>query len=310
MVLILIYLNELVFMKDTSIFNQKISVLFKQMKCSFKLVIAKIVDLWVLHLKKKLKRELSNLSNKRKIILFFKITIAMYCYLPINYCLLEGDLEVSDDSGTEDSKNNEDNTMLYIIGAMIIAGVAVTLFFNHHGEDGFSFFMKPDPFDMSIEYPYPNDGQCRPPENPTFVPMYDYFCIPGKPYFVDGIRNWPLLNRDLMTFIFTATFCPYKQDIPWWIIRGLEMIWGYDIHQEIFMNLHYHRISFPLDYSAETVFDWVKWYYYKNTPRQNYTFFHANEVEKLMTMDWYDVRIWPKIYTRKYNLPLLYPPIV
>ena len=237
---------------------------------------------------------------KNKLYIYIKFLLLIIFFFPVNECFLEEML-------SENKIEEDQSYKYYILG--IFAIVAVVGLFYSNGYD-FSF-SKPDPHDITIEYKYPNDGQCRPPQNPTFVPMYDYFCIPGKPYFVNGMINYPLLNKDMMTYLFTAQFCPSNQDIPWYFIRGFEMLWGYDIHQEVFMNLQFHRCTFPLDYGMDTVLAWVKWYYAKFPPRMNYfPWCHQSDIVTmydLMEKDWCDVRIWPDIYTKKWCRPMYVP---
>lgn len=239
---------------------------------------------------------------KKKLFTFLKILILFFLFFPVNTCLLE------DIIPELECENEKTNNLKYYIGGFVILTIICGLLYSN----GFDFpFHKTDPYDTTIEYKYPNDGVCRPPENPTFVPMYDYFCIPGKPYFVNGEINYPLLNKDMMTYLFTAQFCPTGQDIPWYFIRGFEMLWGYDIHQEVFMNLQFHRCTFPLDYGMDTVLAWTKWYYAKFPPRMNYfPWCHQSDVVTmydLMEKDWYDVRIWPDIYTKARSLPMYVP---
>jgi len=244
--------------------------------------------------------------NMRKYFFY----LILFFLFPVNVCFLE---ELLPNESDNEEVNDNNNNLKYYIGGFIIVGLILTIFYSQ----GFEFpFFKKDPYDTTIEYKYPNDGQCRPPQNPTFIPMYDYFCIPNKPYFVDGYRNYALLNKDMMTYIFTAQFCPSTQDIPWYFIRGFEILWGYDIHQLVFMNLQYHRCTFPLEVDMETVLGWNNWYYQKFPCRKTFEPWSAREgvwmhnkvpIFDTLGLDWFDCRIFPDIYTKARSLPHFFP---
>ena len=198
---------------------------------------------------------------------------------------------------------------------IIVPIILILLFYILYGNP-FIEGSCPNPYDMTINYTYPDDGKVRPPQNPTTVAQEDYFVIPDKPYFVGDIRNFLLLDKDMIEYIGMPWIRPTGIAIPPYFVKWLEICYGYDITQEFFMNLEYHRkLTLPsygigdrVPYvSMEQVFKFVKWYYRKGDHyRPVYSiWFTPDELAYMEGKDFYDLRIFPRIYTRKKEWPAI-----
>jgi hypothetical protein len=160
---------------------------------------------------------------------------------------------------------------------------------------------------MSIIYNYPNDGQVRPPQNPETLALESYFVIPNKPYFVNGEINYPLLNRDMLEFIATPREYPKGRAIPDHVVKWLEICYGYNITQDTFMNLKLHRELINPEVGMDFILRWVKWYYKHDAYRDIYSLwlFTAEEAAYYEGKDFYDLRVYPGIFTRRWQLPMV-----
>lgn len=232
-------------------------------------------------------------------------SLLLLLLFPINSAFLEIEIK-EEDVLPEETKENV--FMKYLPIILVIS--ALLLFYYNP----FSTTDILDPYDMTINYTYPNDGQIRPPQNPPTVALRDYFVIPDKPYFVNGVRNFLLLDKDMLEYINTEQIRPIGMSIPPFIVKWLEICYGYDITQEFFMNLEYHRKLTLPNYGIgnimpyvpmEFVFNFVKWYYRKGDDyRPLYSLWFSPELLLYMEgKDFYDLRIFPHIYTRAKEWP-------
>ena len=205
-------------------------------------------------------------------------------------------------------EGNEENAQFnYSILYKIIGGVVIVTILTYFlgGFDNFGSLFEKDPFDLKREYPYPNDGKVRPPQNPTNVALDDYFVIPNKPYFVNNEINYPLLNKDMLTYIGMEWIYPPGVAIPDFFCKWLEMCYGYDITQEEFMNLELHRKLTNSDVGMDYLVPFVRWFYKRTPYRPLYSIWiPKEELAYYEGKDFYDVRIYPGIYTSAYQVPM------
>lgn len=231
---------------------------------------------------------------KKPFLIFF------FLFFPINLSFME-EMIIE-----ENMDENEDSTSRYII--YTIFGVVIIMLLSKYFQDSynpFSYFIPKDPYDMSIIYSYPNDGKVRPPQNPETLALESYFVIPGKPYFVNGEINYPLLNRDMLEYMATPLEWPKDRAIPAHVVKWLEICYGYDISQDIFMNLKLHRELTNPSVGMDYLLRFVKWYYRYDVYRDIYSLwlFTPEEAPYYEGKDFYDLRIFPEIYTRKWDWP-------
>ena len=224
------------------------------------------------------------------------------------------ELENEENNSSEEKKEWETKDYVNTVG-LIILGILILMLlypgdygeFGDHDDKIYQYFhpKKVDPFDLTKEWVYPKDGVPRPPQRIYTRALEDYFLIPEKPYFVDGVRNWPLLNKDMMTYAKIPFTNPHNHSIPPYMVKYLEICYGYDLTQEQVWNLEFHRNNTKSFVPMEWIYDWVIWYYKKNPVRQNFSLgLDADWLAYYKGKDFYDTRIYPGIYTRWRTRPL------
>lgn len=250
------------------------------------------------------------MKNVLKRIFKFKMLLIALYLMPIDVVYAYCESETDNDTD-EEKKTGSNWNYYYLIPVVLVLGLAAFYYF-----DPFEFWKKPDPFDMSIQYKYPNDGEVRPPQNPKTVAQREYFVIPGKPYFVDGVRNFLLLDRDMIEYIVMPQDRPEGRSIPPYVTKWLEICYGYDITQDFFMNLEYHRkmtlpcygIGRNVPYvDMEWVFYFVKGYYRRGDPYRVLfsVILEQQDYMYIKGKDFYDLRIFSGIYTRRNTWPVI-----
>lgn len=237
-----------------------------------------------------------NFFRNKKLFYFLIILF----FFPLNLTWMDN-LDINESLEEETNKRSYFN---YFLGTFIV--FSIIFYFYNYGLP-FSDFNQKDPYDLTIEYKYPNDGQIRPPQNPPTVAQKDYFVIPDKPYFVNGERNFPLLNKDMLEYQKMEHIYIKGVSIPPFFVKWLEICYGYDITQEFFYNLELHRRIIPNEVvGMDWIYGFVKWYYKKDPTRPlGSIWFTQNELAYFEGKDFYDLRIFPYIYTRKWDLPMI-----
>lgn len=198
---------------------------------------------------------------------------------------------------------------IYNSCATIIAIMLLMLLFNElFCEERWTikileYFFPEDPLEK--EWVYPQDGKVRPPQNPKTRALEEYFVIPNKPYRIEGEINFPLLNRDIIEYSKIDFVYPPGRTIPPFMVKFLEICYGYDITQEVVMNLELHRKQTELFIGMEPIYNFVKWYYRHHPCQQLFTIgFSEEQLAYYEGKDFYSNRIFPNIYSRAYTLPM------
>ncbi len=227
----------------------------------------------------------------------FFFIIFLVLFFPINISVLDNlDANLSDqDTITEDKTSSK-----FLKYAVIFGCTTLFLFFFFEGfgycDSFFNYFKDP----VDIDYKYPNDGKIRPPQNPVTKPMYDYFVIPGKPYFINGELNFPLLNKDIITYSNMEIVRTPGVAIAPIYVKWLEICYGYDLSQETVDNLEVHRRLTNETATIQTLYKFVKRYYKDDLwPNRRILSWWPwpNQWAYYEGKDFYDCRIYPGIYT-------------
>ncbi len=279
-------------------------IILKNIKIKFKIFIINFIFFANLFFKQIYQRII---NFKNLLILMFVVFLPF----PISQTFSEtGPPESETEVENFDEKKQEWEIEDYIntIGLVILGILILMLLYpGDYGELGdhddliYQYFhpKKVDPYDLSKEWVYPKDGIPRPPQRIYTRALEDYFVIPEKPYFVDGVRNWPLLNKDIMDYAKIPFTNPDNHSIPPYMVKYLEICYGYDLTQDQVWNLEFHRNHTQSHIPMEWLYDYVIWYYKKNPVRQNFSLgLDEYWLAYYEGKDFYDTRIYPGIYTR------------